>query len=53
MTRIGLGRWSRYNAQNPDLRRFAARGGKLLGFHGWADHSAPPYFSTDYYEMVT
>jgi feruloyl esterase len=44
---------SLYNAQNPDLRQFQARGGKLLGFHGWADHSSPPYFSTDYYDMVS
>lgn len=41
-----------YNAQNPDLRRFRARGGKLILWHGWDDTEVPPGFSTDYYELA-
>lgn len=41
-----------YNAQNPDLRRFQARGGKLILWHGWNDIEVPPGFSTDYYELA-
>ena len=40
------------NAQNPDLRRFKAAGGKLLSYHGWNDHTVQPGASTDYYETV-
>jgi feruloyl esterase len=42
-----------YNAQNPDLRRFKARGGKLLAYHGWDDTEVTPGYSVDYYEMAT
>jgi feruloyl esterase len=42
-----------YNAQNPDLRRFQARGGKLILWHGWDDVEVPPGYSTDYYELAT
>lgn len=42
-----------YNAQNPDLRRFQARGGKLILYHGWDDTEVPPGFSTDYYGTAT
>ncbi len=38
-----------YNANNPDLRAFAARGGKLILYHGWADQSIPPWSTLDYY----
>jgi hypothetical protein len=31
-----------YDATNPDLRAFAARGGKLLIHHGWSDQAIPP-----------
>jgi feruloyl esterase len=42
-----------FNVQNPDLRRFKARGGKLILYHGWDDIEIPPGFSLDYYETVT
>jgi hypothetical protein len=38
-----------YDATNPDLRRFAARGGKLIVYHGWADQAIPPFESINYY----
>jgi hypothetical protein len=38
-----------YNANNPDLRAFAAAGGKLIMYHGWADQSIPPWSTVDYY----
>jgi feruloyl esterase len=38
------------NANNPDLRKFAAVGGKLLVYFGWTDVSPPE--ATDYYETV-
>jgi hypothetical protein len=41
-----------YNATNPDLRAFAAHGGKLIIYHGWADQAIPPFESLDYYRAV-
>jgi len=41
-----------YNANNPDLHAFAARGGKLILYHGWADQSIPPWSTLDYYAAV-
>jgi pimeloyl-ACP methyl ester carboxylesterase len=41
-----------YNADNPDLRAFAARGGKLILYHGWADQTIPPWSTLDYYAAV-
>jgi pimeloyl-ACP methyl ester carboxylesterase len=41
-----------YNANNPDLRAFAAHGGKLIMYHGWADQVIPPWASLDYYAAV-
>lgn len=40
------------NALNPDLRRFFARGGKLLHYHGWADPQISPGVSPQYFEAV-
>ena len=40
------------NANNPDLTRFRAHGGKLLGFHGWADALVPPQDFVNYYLRV-
>lgn len=40
------------NATNPDLSGFAGHGGKLILWHGWSDHIAPPGFSIDYYDSV-
>ncbi len=39
-------------ATNPDLSRFKARGGKLIQYHGWADHLIVPEDSLNYYESV-
>ncbi|WP_439486859.1 tannase/feruloyl esterase family alpha/beta hydrolase [Blastomonas fulva] len=38
---------------NPDLRPFKARGGKLILVHGWSDFSTMPPPTVDYYETVT
>ena len=40
------------NAENPDLSRFHARGGKLLMISGSADSCVPYHASLDYYERV-
>jgi feruloyl esterase len=40
------------NAENPDLDKFAARGGKLLMISGSADSIVPFHASLDYYERV-
>lgn len=39
-------------ANDPDLRRFQQRGGKLLIYHGWADPVVPAQDSIRYYESV-
>jgi len=41
-----------YDARDPDLSRFAARGGKLVLFHGWADMALQPRLTIDYYQHV-
>ncbi len=38
------------NADDPDLSRFAARGGKLIVYQGWADNMVPPRRTIAYYE---
>ena len=38
-----------YNAMNPDLSKFKARGGKLLMYHGLADPIVTPQNTMDYY----
>jgi len=40
------------NARNPDLRKFAAAGGKLIQYHGWSDPQIPAASSTQYYQSV-
>ncbi|MBE7157709.1 MAG: tannase/feruloyl esterase family alpha/beta hydrolase [Rhodospirillales bacterium] len=40
------------NAENPDLSRFAQRGGKLIMTLGSADATVPYHGSVDYYERV-
>jgi feruloyl esterase len=40
------------NALNPDLKKFAARGGKLIQYHGWADPQIAPGSSVNYYKDV-
>lgn len=41
-----------YDATDPDLTAFRARGGKLLLFHGWADPLVTPQRTLDYYAAV-
>jgi feruloyl esterase len=40
------------NAVDPDLRRFFARGGKLLLVGGWNDAAVPPKVAINYYNRV-
>jgi feruloyl esterase len=40
------------NATDPDLRKFAGRGGKLILYHGWSDAAIPPQNTIDYYRSV-
>src|SRR5690606_30671487 len=40
------------NAVNPDLRKFKARGGKILMYHGWNDTAISPGNAIDYYQSV-
>ena len=37
---------------DPDLSKFKARGGKLILYHGWADHSITPIRTIQYYAEV-
>ena len=41
-----------YQALDTDLSRFAARGGKLILYHGWGDRALQPQLSIDYFERV-
>jgi hypothetical protein len=41
-----------FNATNPDLSRFAARGGKLILWHGWSDAAIPAPGTIDYHDNV-
>jgi Tannase and feruloyl esterase len=40
------------DATDPDLTAFAARGGRLLIYHGWADTGVNPITTVRYYESV-
>ncbi len=40
------------NATDPDLSRFAARGGKLILYHGWNDPAISPLNTVAYYGQV-
>jgi feruloyl esterase len=40
------------DATDPDLRRFKARGGKLILYHGWSDPFVPPLGTVNYYDSV-
>jgi feruloyl esterase len=41
-----------FNAVNPDLSAYKARGGKLIHYHGWSDPDITPLNSINYYESV-
>ncbi|HEY5569263.1 MAG TPA: tannase/feruloyl esterase family alpha/beta hydrolase [Gammaproteobacteria bacterium] len=41
-----------FDASNPDLSAFAARGGKLLLWHGWTDGLIPTRGTINYYDSV-
>jgi hypothetical protein len=41
-----------YDPTNPDLTTFAARGGRLVMWHGWADTGSSPLGSLNYAEAV-
>ncbi len=41
-----------HDADDPDLTAFENRGGKLIFFNGWADHSTPPLQLIRYYDEV-
>ncbi|MDO6387852.1 tannase/feruloyl esterase family alpha/beta hydrolase [Uliginosibacterium sp. 31-12] len=41
-----------YDATNPDLRAFAAAGGKLILWHGWADPHISPLNTLAYHEAL-
>jgi feruloyl esterase len=40
------------NSDSPDLGAFAARGGKLILFQGWADAAITPWGTIKYYQAV-
>jgi feruloyl esterase len=40
------------NAMDPDLGKFAARGGRLIQYHGWNDPQIAPEASVLYYKKV-
>jgi feruloyl esterase len=40
------------NAIDPDLKAFAAHGGKLILYHGWSDPHISPMNTVNYYEDV-
>ena len=40
------------HADDPDIRKFTARGGKLILFQGWADGLVSALPTVDYYEAV-
>jgi feruloyl esterase len=40
------------NAIDPDLKKFDARGGKLIQYHGWSDPQIAPEASVAYFKSV-
>jgi feruloyl esterase len=40
------------NSNDPDLSAFAARGGKLILFQGWADAAITPFGTIEYYRDI-
>lgn len=40
------------NATSPDLKKFNAKGGKMIMYQGWADPAVTPLRTVEYYEGV-
>src|SRR5262249_16965558 len=40
------------DSNDPDLKRFRERGGKLILYHGWSDAAIPAFSTIDYYRSV-
>jgi feruloyl esterase len=40
------------NAENPNLKAFERRGGKIIFYHGWADNAFPAAATIQYYERM-
>jgi feruloyl esterase len=59
-TKYDLSTWRRdtevaralFDADNPDLRPFTGRGGKLLLWHGWSDPALSAYATIEYHDAV-
>ncbi len=41
-----------YDATDPDLSSFAAAGGRLIIYQGWADQAIPPFGTVAYYQAL-
>ncbi len=41
-----------FNATDPNLKAFKARGGKLIVYHGWSDSAIEPVNAINYYNSV-
>jgi TonB family protein len=41
-----------FDAVDPNLKPFMARGGKLIVYHGWSDAALPPQASVNYFNSV-
>lgn len=41
-----------FDADNPDLKAFVNRGGKLIIYHGWSDAALPPLATIQYFKDV-
>ncbi len=40
------------NAENPNLKAFQKRGGKIIFYHGWADNAFPATATINYFEKM-